>query len=448
MDNKALSRREFLRAGAVAAGGAAFVGTLPQAFAAPPTQDGETIQFWVFWSNYDTPAAEFNSALNEFVAPNTVEITTGVSSAEAFLTAVAAGAPPDIGTGARYSQYMSNGQVLPIEEYVAASDAISEENFAGEAWETTFWDGVQYGVSSIEAFVRRGLNYNAQMVEEAGLDPDNPPQTWEDLLVWHEALTKFDDAGNLLQIGLDPYDAIGGQFANAQDGSFAAESFGVQWFNPETREFNLEGMAESYETMGEFVKIIGPDNLAGFRGAEGQGTWGASYNAGVQAMIIEGYWHPGETNTQQPDIVQYNRATWVPVPKSREGTKLQVAGGHMVFFWKDAVLGPDVTWPVAEFLLTPAHNDVVFNINGWLPAFLPYLETADPEKFPGLKFYFDSLTEANEWWKLDKMEILPFVAEQNSTLRERVFRGEMTGAEAAAEIQAAVEQEYIDAGFA
>jgi maltose-binding protein MalE len=386
--------------------------------------------------------------LNDFVAPNTVEVTTGVGISDAYLTAVAAGTPPDIGTGGRYADYMANGQVLPIEAYVDASDAVTKENFAGEAWDTTIWQGTQYGVSSIEAFVRRGLNYNANMVEEAGLDPDNPPQTWEDLLVWHEALTKFDDAGNLLQVGLDPTDAIGGQFANSQDGSFAAESFGVQWWDPDTRTINFDGMAESYDTYAEFVKVIGVDNLSGFRDAEGQGSWGGAFSSGVQAMIIEGYWHPGETTTEAPDIAPFNRATWAPVPQSRAGTKLQVAGGHMVFFWKDAQYGPDITWPVAEFLLTPAHCDVLFDMNGWLPAYLPFLDGADPEKFPGLKFYFDSLSEANEWWPLVKMEIMPFIEQRNSELRERVFRDELTGAEAAEELQTAAMQEYQDAGFA
>jgi multiple sugar transport system substrate-binding protein len=382
------------------------------------------------------------------VAPNTVEITTGVGISEAFLTAVAAGTPPDVGTGGRYADYMASGQVVDISALSAASETIKPENFAGAAWETTLWDGVQYGVCSIEAFVRRGLNYNVRLVEEAGLDPDNPPQTWEDLLVWHEALTKFDDAGNLLQIGLDPFDAIGGQFANSQDGSFAAESFGVQWWDAENRVINFEGMAESYDTMAEFVKIIGPDNLAGFRGAEGQGTWGPAFSAEVQAMIIEGYWHAGETFSERPDVAANNRATWVPVPASRAGTKLQVAGGHMVFFWRDATVPADVAWPVAEFLQTPEHNDTVFNAIGWLPAYLPFLETADPNKYPGLDFYFNSLTEATEWWPLIKMEIMPFIEQRNAVLRERVYRGELTGAQAAEELQAAAIQEYQEAGFA
>jgi hypothetical protein len=46
------------------------------------------------------------------------------------------------------------------------------------------------------------------------------------------------------------------------------------------------------------------------------------------------------------------------------------------------------------------------------------------------------------------MEIMPFIEQRNSELRERVNRGELTGAEAAAELQAAATQEYADAGFA
>ena len=165
-------------------------------------------------------------------------------------------------------------------------------------------------------------------------------------------------------------------------------------------------------------------------------------------MIIEGYWHPGETFAEKPEVAEVNRATWVPVPASRAGTKLQVAGGHMVFFWRDAQVSAEVCWPVAEFLLTPAHCDPLFNTIGWLPAYLPYLETADPSKFPGLEFYFNSLTEANEWWPLYKMEIMPFIEQRNIELRERVFRGELTGAQAAEELQNAALQEWQEAGYA
>ena len=112
--------------------------------------------------------------------------------------------------------------------------------------------------------MRFGLDYNAKMVEEAGLDPDNPPVTWDETLEWHRQLTKFDSAGNLLTIGLDPYDAEGGGFG---DGFLAGRSWGFKWFDPATGTFDLDndGMAEAFEVMGEFYRIVGPDKMGGMR---------------------------------------------------------------------------------------------------------------------------------------------------------------------------------------
>jgi ABC-type glycerol-3-phosphate transport system substrate-binding protein len=464
MSRKNLSRREFLRLSAVAFGGVALAscgapGTQtpqaqtssdePAASNQPPPTEAGTISYWVFWNQYADTIKFWEDKLKERIAPNNIDIRTGVQAEEVFLTSVAAGTPPDIGTGHHYIDYMSKDQVVPIEEFVATSSNIKKENFSPAAWDSTFYNGKQYGVSAIEAFVRRGLNYNTRLVEEAGLDPDKPPVTWTDTMHWHEQLTKFDDAGNLKQIGLDPFDAEGGLFATS-DGSFAGDSWGFEYFDPSTRTFNInhEKMAESFDVMGEFVKIIGPDNLSGMRSVEGQGTWGGSFNAGVQAMIIEGYWHPGETAHENPEVSAVNRATWIPVPENRRGTKVQFGGGHMVFIYKGAKNPPQAVFPVAEFLNTTEHCEPVFNTIGWLPDYQPFFKTIDPNKFPGLEFYVRSAEEATEWHHNVWCEISGFVERKYTELAEQVYRGQMTGAQAAEELQRAAEQEWREAGYA
>jgi ABC-type glycerol-3-phosphate transport system substrate-binding protein len=293
------------------------------------------------------------------------------------------------------------------------------------------------------------MNYNERLVGEAGLDPDNPPVTWAETFEWHEKLTKFDDAGNLLQIGLDPFDAEGGIFAG-NDGSFPSESWGFKYFDVDTGEFNLdhEKMVDIFETMGEFVRFVGPDNLAGLRAVEGQGTWGGAFNAEVQAMIIEGYWHPGETAHEKPEVSAVNRATWVPVPEERRGAKIQFGGGHMVLFFKDATNPIQDAFPVAEFLQSDIHCDAVFKTIGWLPAYKSYIQAADASAFPGLEFYFKSIDEATEMHNAIRNPITSFVGQTWSELREAVYRDEMTGKEAAAKFQEACEQEWEEAGFA
>jgi multiple sugar transport system substrate-binding protein len=456
-NKQGVSRRDFLRTLSVLSAGAALAACTPAAApgagqqssaGSAPTQQGIEIQYWAFWGSLGAlkEAFEATEEWQEMMGDNTWDFRTGIPQ-EARLTAVAAGTPPDIGALASYLDFMTRGVVIPLDDYVAASTKIAPEHFIPSNWDVCQHEGKTYGIPANECFVRRGLNYNARMVEEAGLDPDNPPVTWDELFVWHEALTKFDAAGNLIQIGLDPFDAEGG-VGPGNDGFFPQESWAFEYFNEDTKEFNLDnpGMAAAFEVMGEFIKLIGPDNMVGLRSVEGQGTWGASFNAEVQAMIIEGYWHPGETQNEQPDVAQYNRATWVPVPEDRRGTKIQYGGGHMVQIFRDGKY-KDEAWPIAEWLQSTSCCDLIYERIGWLPAYRPYFEQADQEKYPGLKFYFDSINEANYWGPFIRCPIQAFIEQKNQQLREAVYRGQMTGAEAAAQLQLEAEKEWREAGF-
>lgn len=456
--SKGISRRAFLRNTSLVAAGAVLAACAPSpAPSAPAASDsgvaapaavGGSIQYWVGWSNL-TPAWEAMSATEEFAEMTggaTVDFKPG-TTAEALLTAVAAGDPPDGASNTQYLDYMARGVLLPVADWIAASSIINEEDYLEGSWKDAFYQGTMYGVPANEGFVRYGLNYNAQMVVDAGLDPDAPPTTWEECLVWHEALTKFDANGNMMQVGLDPYDAMGGQLA-IQDGFYPSVSWGWTWFDPETGEFALdsEQMVESFEVMGEFIKIAGPDNMAGMRQVEGQGGWGGSFNASVQAMIIEGYWHPGETTIQKPEVAEHNRASWAPVPTNRAGVKVQGTGGHYVIFFREAG-NTEGMFKVAEFLNTPLAMTTIFNNTGWLPGRSDFLQSVDPAAYPGLDFYFRSVDEATEWSSPARCPITQYVSQQYQQIRESHYRGEMTAAEAAAELQNRAVQEYRNAGF-
>jgi hypothetical protein len=240
---------------------------------------------------------------------------------------------------------------------------------------------------------------------------------------------------------------MGGQLA-IQDGFYPSVSWGWTWFDPETGEFALdsEQMVESFDIMGEFIKMAGPDNMAGMRQVEGQGGWGPSFNAGIQAMIIEGYWHPGETAIQKPEVAEHNRATWAPVPTNRAGAKVQGTGGHYVIFFSEAA-NTEGMFKVAEFLNTPTAMSTIFSNTGWLPGRADFLQSVDPAAYPGLDFYFRSVDEATEWSSPARCPITQFISQQYQQIRESHFRGEMTAAEAAAELQNRAVEEYRNAGF-
>lgn len=73
------------------------------------------------------------------------------------------------------SDYMTEDQLGLIDEY-----ALAESN----------WDGKQWGWPAYS--VCFGIAYNKQMFAQAGLDPENPPKTWDEFL---DACQKLKDAG-------------------------------------------------------------------------------------------------------------------------------------------------------------------------------------------------------------------------------------------------------------
>lgn len=462
-----ISRREFLAGAAVAAGASILAAcapaptptqavaaatatkvpqaTVPPATPVPTKAISKLVQYWFGWGGQYGGAVwddlrktdEFKEALGD----NTLE-TKGSVPAEGLLASIAAGTPPDGASCVDYLDLMARGVTLPVADFVAASKIIKQENYFPTVWNDSFYKGTMLSVPANEGFLRYALNYNAKLVGEAGLDPDKPPLTWEECLEWHKKLTSFDKAGNLVRIGLDPYDAMGGSLHIA-NGFFPAVSWGWKWFDDQNNKFDLDNdkMAQSLEMMGEFIRIIGPDKLTGLRQVEGQGGWGGAFNAEVQAMIIEGYWHPGETVNEKPEVAQYNRASWAPVPGSRSGVKVQGTGGHYFLVFKQAK-SPDLAFKVAELLNTKVAMDTIFKYLGWLPSVQSYVDSVDPKKYPGLEFYFKSIKEATEWSSPARCPISNFVQTAWNEEREAVYRNKKSNAQAAKDLQSRCEQEW------
>lgn len=459
MTKQILSRRRFLKSAAFAASGALLAacgggaqtgsstpaGEQPASGNAPQAASGgKTVQWWFAWGNLEAAVGKIKDSpeFKEAMGDNVLEYKSSVNT-EAILTAVAGGTPPDGGSNFDYTNLFYRGALTPPDDLVNSSSIIKKEEILEPLWNSAFYDGKMLGIPGIESYLWWGMNYNTKAAQDAGLDPNSPPATWEEAFEWHKALTQFDDAGNLKQFGLDPYDAMAGEM------DFGAQSFGgFNWWNEQERTMRLndEAIAQCFETCGEFIKLIGPDKFSGMRQDSNLGGWGAAFNAGVQNMIIEGYWHPGETQIQKPEIAEFNSATWAPVPASRKGKKIMATGAHFVILFKDAK-NTNEMFKVAEFLYTDTALDIIFKEVGWIFGRIPWLEKMDPNAYPGLKFYVDAANQVDEWIIGRRSPLQAFVQTQYGELRERVFRGEMTGTDAAAEIQKRADAEWKAQGL-
>ena len=61
--------------------------------------------------------------------------------------------------------------------------------------------GKTYGIPFMDGS-RASLYYNKKMFKEAGLDPNNPPKTFDELMQYARKLTKYDSSGKVVRSGL------------------------------------------------------------------------------------------------------------------------------------------------------------------------------------------------------------------------------------------------------
>lgn len=114
-------------------------------------------------------------------------------------TGFASGTAPDVinFTLASMGTRVPLGQYASLDDYVEGWEG--KEDFMESALSLGNINGTQYGIPVIAD--PRILLYNKAMFEEAGLDPDSPPTTWEELMEAHKALIKK-DGDTVVQTGL------------------------------------------------------------------------------------------------------------------------------------------------------------------------------------------------------------------------------------------------------
>jgi ABC-type sugar transport system, periplasmic component len=96
--------------------------------------------------------------------------------------------------------YVDHNLLYPLDNFPDFKDQLARLN---DKENYTWQDGHTYSLSWYsEPFV---VYYNKKLVEEAGLDPNNLPKTYDEYLTWAKALTKKDASGKVVQWALAPW---------------------------------------------------------------------------------------------------------------------------------------------------------------------------------------------------------------------------------------------------
>lgn len=119
-------------------------------------------------------------------------------------TATAAGTPPDmvIFHAAEVAQMAAEGLMMPLDSVIYDDGSLAKDDFNAALMNAITIDGQTMAVP----FDNHGwlLWYNTQLVQEAGLDPDNLPQNGAEFIEWAQKLTTDVNGLHPTDEGFDP----------------------------------------------------------------------------------------------------------------------------------------------------------------------------------------------------------------------------------------------------
>ena len=399
--------------------------------AAQPTE----IEWWPGWPGpYMLAIAKLFEDKNPDIK---LKVVSNYPEMQAVLAAVASGTPPDIIADVPYTELIVRDTLLPLDDMINTSTEVSltDGDIPTQLWEAFAWEGKHYGVPSVDTAGREGMGFNLNLIEEAGLDSTNLPTTWEDVLAWHEKITKLDSAGNIEVIGMAPMAE-----------RTPACSYGDPWMWPQMWGFHyikeLKYDIDRPETV-EFLKVIkafydtvGVEKVQSLQSAL-EGITRGAFGVGKQAMQIT--YPSGPAAVWQVNPTHNYKFTYVPVPASRKGVTMQTAAGHAGVVMKGSK-APEAAFKLAVFLTQKEACDVLLDQVGWVGPRKSWQATMDLGKYPDLVqanilFFTNSLTEAKETW-VDIDPIDGICESEWNKAWQGVVYGDLTPEQAAQQMQA------------
>lgn len=170
------------------------------------TSSGEKVKLTFLRAGTDVAKKEFwDKVIADFEAANPdieieyQECSYGDDFETKLNTGFASGTAPDVidFTLASMGVRVPLGQYAPLDEFM--DDWDGKDDYMESALNLGTINGTLYGIA-IQPDVRL-LIYNKELFEEAGLDPENPPTTWDELEECHKKLVKK-EGDNVVQTGL------------------------------------------------------------------------------------------------------------------------------------------------------------------------------------------------------------------------------------------------------
>lgn len=317
-----------------------------------PAADGRIhVTYWEKWTGFEGDAMRATvEAFNASQSRIQVDLLTVSQIDQKALMAAAGGVPPDIAGLWSYNviPYAQKRAALPLDEY-CKRHGVTAARFVPALWDMCQYGGHTYAVPTTPAST--ALHWNRRMFKEAGLDPDKPPKTIEELDMMADKLTKIED-GKIVQMGFMPAEP---GWWNWAWGYF----FGGQvWDGTSQITCDSPENLRALEWVQKYARKYGVEALQSFR--SGFGNFSSPQNAFMAqkvAMELQGVWMYNFIDKYQPDL------DWAAAPFPHPANRPDLA--NTTIAEEDVVIIPRGAKHPAEafeflaFLTTPRGSELL-----------------------------------------------------------------------------------------
>lgn len=297
-----------------------------------PKDERIRVVYWEKWTGFEGDAMravvdEFNRSQDRIF----VDLLTVSGIQNKTLLATAGGNPPDVAGlfGPNVAEYADDRAVIPLDDY-CRKFGISRDQYIPVYWDIGSYKGRQYALPTTPAST--ALHYNRKMFEDAGLNPDRPPRTIEEMdkmaarIVTHLPNGKIDKAG----------------FLPSEPGWWNwgwGYLFGGKLYDGKAKiTANAPENVRAYEWVQSYSKKYGAVNLSTFK--SGLGNFSSPQNgfmSGKVAMELQGVWMYNFIDKYAPEMEKPVRQ-WAAVPFPHPADRPDLA--NLTFADEDVLVIP------------------------------------------------------------------------------------------------------------
>jgi len=268
------------------------------------------------------------------------------------IRAIVAGVPPDVFTISdpqMLGPLAAQGAVEDLEERFHRS-GMRDADFLPGALSQCRYKGRLYAMPYLlDCFA---LLWSKQAFRKAGLNPERPPRTIEELDAFARRLTVRDPAGNLEQLGLAP---LSNRSFFAGDMTLLFHLFGGRLYDPATNRVTPDA-PQNVQALEWYTKLIaatgGYGRVNAFAAGFGQAQGGNNpFFMGKIAMMINGQWNPYWAETYAPGL-EYGVAP-LPAPSWRPDLARTTWLGGNLFCIPRGSKHPQESWRLLAWMQSP-----------------------------------------------------------------------------------------------